>query len=519
MIDSNAAMNLAIADSLTSPGDVTFEILNNHESNTNIGNGGGSIGGRATIDFSANTLAGASLLALINNSGGSIVGGSNISLTIGGALSTTGDATLQIFNNDNGDGSGPGTIGSDATIEVTAANISTGGSLFADIFNYSGGNISGSANINSNLTGDLTTLNDATFSIDNSSGGTIGGDAIVNVTASGDINTQGNATFNIENFSSGSGGGTIVGDATINVSAASISTSGDLMTGINNIGGIIDGNATATWNVPGALTIQGVNGAVWFILNGASSDSAIHGNATLQLSAASLDAGSVGFVIANRNGGMIDLNATLGFNLSGDLTTTQAGAGFTIFNTDDGSGSATITGSAVINIDAGNITCAPDALDSNALVVQIKNTGGSIGSNATVNLAASGNVDAQGNAFLQVLNENDGVSGPGTINGDATLNVTSGASFSIAGLLYCAIDNSSAGSITGNANLSFSLSGDLTTQGDATFVIANGNLGTIGGGATMNVTAANITANALLAQIDNTGGSIGAGLRLGLRLT
>ena len=67
------------------------------------------------------------------------------------------------------------------------------------------------------------------------------------------------------------------------------------------------------------------------------------------------------------------------------------------------------------------------------------------------------------------------------------------------------------------ARIIFNLAGNLTTQGDALFAIDNssglgsGLIGpTIGGDATVSITAANLTANSLLAQIDNTGGSIGA---------
>ena len=43
--------------------------------------------------------------------------------------------------------------------------------------------------------------------------------------------------------------------------------------------------------------------------------------------------------------------------------------------------------------------------------------------------------------------------------------------------------------------------------------------GTIGGNATINVTAANITANSLLAQIDNTGGSIGGNAAINMNVS
>src|SRR5439155_15369716 len=93
------------------------------------------------------------------------------------------------------------------------------------------------------------------------------------------------------------------------------------------------------------------------------------------------------------------------------------------------------------------ISSGPDAF-SNALVAQIVNGGGSVGGNAIINFAASGSVDAhQGGAIFQILNNDNG-------NGNG------------------------GGSIDGNAEI--------------------------------DVNAANITANSLVAQIDNTGGSIGA---------
>src|SRR5213078_2539839 len=97
----------------------------------------------------------------------------------------------------------------------------------------------------------------------------------------------------------------------------------------------------------------------------------------------------------------------------------------------------------------------------------------------------------------------------GTIGGDAAINITA-INISTGGGLFATIDNSGGGNIGGNADLEFSLTSDLTTQGDAVFTIDNSNGGTIGGNAIVDVTAANVTANSLTAQIDNTGGGIGA---------
>src|SRR5207249_3237890 len=166
--------------------------------------------------------------------------------------------------------------------------------------------------------------------------------------------------------------------------------------------------------------------------------------------------------------------AVLTVDASGDITT-QGNATFQILNSDNGigSGGGTIGTDATVNVNVGNITSGPD-VNSNALIVQIDNRGGSIGGNATIDFAASGNVDAQGNALFQIFNENNG-SGGGSIGSDAMINVTA-ASISTGGSLFATIFNTG-GNIVGNANLNFSLTADLTPQGDASFVIDNNDYG------------------------------------------
>jgi hypothetical protein len=80
--------------------------------------------------------------------------------------------------------------------------------------------------------------------------------------------------------------------------------------------------------------------------------------------------------------------------------------------------------------------------------------------------------------------------------------------------LVSVIDNSNAGMIGGDATINFNISGDITTPASVSFNLSNAG-GTIGGGATVDVGAANINANSLVAQIDNTGGSIGASTEAG----
>ena len=118
------------------------------------------------------------------------------------------------------------------------------------------------------------------------------------------------------------------------------------------------------------------------------------------------------------------------------------------------------------------------------------------------------------------------------IGADAAVNVSAASIFNV-GFLFlnvdAAIDNSSAGTIGGSANVNFNLTGDLTIGGDAAVDngsgtsqrhgIAANNDRSIGGNTTINVTAANITANTLTAQIDNTGGSIGGNAAINMNVS
>src|SRR4029077_2140088 len=97
-------------------------------------------------------------------------------------------------------------------------------------------------------------------------------------------------------------------------------------------------------------------------------------------------------------------------------------------------------GGATVNVSAANLNAV-------ALFDQIVNWGGSIVLGASVTLNLTGDLTTQGDASFQILNYDDGSgSGPGTIVGDTTVNV-SAVNFSSAGFLYDAIDNSNDGSI------------------------------------------------------------------------
>src|SRR5262249_22363867 len=241
------------------------------------------------------------------------------------------------------------------------------------------------------------------------------------------------------------------------------------------------------------------------ILNDADSASPLggmlHGSATLQFGSNNFTANALFAQLDNRDGGVIDSNATLAFNLTGSFAIPGTNPGNPDFDAtvpgeadilienqkrgisqDSATSGGTIGGNALIQLSAASASTA------GALDVEINNfsdgsgsTGGSIGGNATISLNIAGGLTTQADAFFNIANQNNGGTSGGIIGGDAAINLTA--------------TNISVGTPLAPADLDVSI---------------NNNGGTIGGNATINVAAANITANSLLAQIDNTGGSIGA---------
>jgi len=132
-------------------------------------------------DFSAN-----SLTAFINDRhAGSIGSSATLRLNIGRALSTTNDVFAGISMRN--DGTGGGTIGSDATVNLSAGSISVGGFFQTFVTTNGGGSIQGDATNRVASGGDLTaqqgilvTIEDTIFGgTGNFTGGHIGGNAIV----------------------------------------------------------------------------------------------------------------------------------------------------------------------------------------------------------------------------------------------------------------------------------------------------------------------------------------------------
>ena len=471
-IDGNALLNFSVTHDITVQGAddtdfqgesaATWQILTGD--GPNVGSPiGGTIHGNATLLLSAAnlTVPAGSLDVDIDNpnhgvvgSGGTIDSDANIAFTLTGNLTTQGDAFFGILNQLAPGGTTGGTIGGDATINVSAANISVGGALDVLI---------------------------------NNTGGSIGGKAAINVNTG---NLSGDFFASINNNT-----GSIASDATVNVTATSISAGAggiDLSISDRNAGSI-GGSATVNLNVIGSVT-SGVGG---FFVGDTFGNDGGGGGTTGSDAVVTMNAGSAatsGFFEAynNINGGAhIHGDAINAVTVTGNLTAQQGilatieDTGFTGSGTFGGS--SHIDGNALLTLRAQSIITASTAtgtpgIDTMALEASIyPNVAGVVGGDAIINVFATQNISAPGETVFWVANGNYQNLGPGNIGGNVEVNVSA-------------------------ANIS---TGDLLTQ------ILNYGGSSIGGHAEVNITAATLSVNGSLdSKIDNTSGTIGGNAAL-----
>jgi hypothetical protein len=297
-----------------------------------------------------------------------------------------------IFNSNSG------TVASDATINVSAANITTGGSLSDDINNSAGGSIGGSANLTFNLTGDLTTQGGAFFTIGNDNGGTIGGNGTISLNIA-DVSLAGALVEVISNS-----GGNIVGNASLTATAGTVIVgTTDLNVGIGNGSGSIGGNARISFDASG--DINQTNGNTFFqILNNQTGDVAasIGQDATVTVSGANILTSNQLFVAVDNTGSSIGGQAMIDFTAIGDISGNS-----TFFLISNSGG--TIGSDATITLNATNIT-------ADSLLAQIDNSNdGTISGDATINMDVSGTATVTNDATVAIYGS-DGAAGSAAIN-------------------------------------------------------------------------------------------------------
>ncbi|MGH9806469.1 MAG: beta strand repeat-containing protein, partial [Terriglobia bacterium] len=403
----------------------------------------------------------------------------------------------------------------DSTVSGTTyfALASEGSILFDNALNVTETNVSGSQlNLLFQAGGDLTGNNGLTINLDNSEGGVLTG------TTKGQLTTDGSITLNggdgLSLTISNNDGGSIAGNASLEVTAGgSLSASAINLLINNRNSGSIDGDSSVLVNTTGAITTTGDATLVISDRDDGGGAGTIGGNATVTLTAASANIG--GNLVAGMSqapGGQM-ASALAAINVTGDITTggglqfsMQNGGFDQILGMEEGGG--TINQDALVSLTAANVTIGDffTGLISNL-------DGGQIGGNAELAAILTGNLNAQGDAVLQIDNSTSMGALTSTIGSDAAIGLV--ANNFTAVTLLAQITNEGGGSIGGAATIGFGIVQGLTSIGDATFEILNddngaGNGGgTIGGDATITFSAASLTAGSLTAMIDNTGGTIG----------
>lgn len=246
-----------------------------------------------------------------------------------------------------------------------------------------------------------------------------------------------------------------------------------------NSSGNVSISAGQMLNIANDLTIIRRNGGITSGLNvtlSAGTDLSVGGDLSIATDISNLTSGANISILAGRN-------LTIGGSLA-LLTSAAAQSG-------SGANGQNVT------LSVGNDLVAHNEGNSGGVDLEIitpsQQTGNS-GANLFLGVGHNVTTDPGGNTTLFVNNNMNRI-----VNGARILG-TIGGNLQTNNLTIQLLNN--AGEIDTGGNVSLEVSGNLTAQGDAIFEIQNQG-GTMGQNAPMQVAAANISANSLLAQIDN----------------
>ena len=246
-----------------------------------------------------------------------------------------------------------------------------------------------------------------------------------------------------------------------------------------NSSGNVSISAGQMLNIANDLTIIRRNGGITSGLDvtlSAGTDLSVGGDLSIATDISNLTSGANITIVAGRN-------LTIGGSLA-LLTSEAAQSG----NGANGQNVSLFVGNDLVAHNEGN----SDGVDLE-IITPTQQTANS-GANLFLGVGHNLTTDPGGDTTLFVNNNMNRIGNGARILG------TIGGNLQTNNLTIQLLNN--AGEIDTGGNVSLEVSGNLTAQGDATFEIQN-NGGTMGQNAPMQVAAANISANSLLAQIDN----------------
>ena len=380
-IDNGGNIALSVNGSVSTQGQLSLLVENYNETANPAGHIG--TGGNISLTTGGDLTADSMSVAINNRGGGVIDSGVNLTLNIGGALTTLHNGpdflgnieslSLAISSRYDNDTAGS-FIGGDATLLFHSDSASIGGILAVTISDR-GGTIDGNALLNFSVTHDITVqgADDTNFQGDVAAAWEILNDSGPNPNAASPI------------------GGTIHGSANLRLSATNLTvTAGSLDVdilnkngGVAGSGGTIDLDANITFTLTGNLTTHGT--AFFEILNelqpGGTTGGTIGGDATINVTAANISTGVNSFGssldgLINNATGNIGGNAIVNVDVTNDITA-QGPANFQILNNDGGH----IGGNANILVTTGG----GGDLTADSIFAFINNrNGGSIDSGANI---------------------------------------------------------------------------------------------------------------------------------------
>ena len=221
-------------------------------------------------------------------------------------------------------------------------------------------NVSGpQLNVSLHAGGDFIASNGLTINLDNSEGGVLNAGTELQLIAGGSITANGESGLSLT--ISNNGGGQIIDSASLDVITGGDLTASAINLLINNRdGGSIGGNGTVSMSVGGALT---TTGDATFVISGRDDGGGagtITGNASVMLTAGSVNVG--GLLAAGMSGaaGGQLASALTAINVTGDITT-GSGLQFTVQNGGfdqllGQEGGGTIDQDAIASLTAANVT-------------------------------------------------------------------------------------------------------------------------------------------------------------------
>jgi hypothetical protein len=267
-IGGDAALNASVNGQFFAHNGIDFQI----DDAIFGGSAGGHIDGDALVNVSAQDILTPSTnsgipgthpmaieASIYSNAGGFVGGNAIVQVAATGDISAPGSVLFWVANG-NYQNLGGGTIGGNAEVNVTANNLASG-DLYTQILNYGGASIGGDAQVSISVDNLLKSTN--LYALIDNRAGTIGGNATINFSeGSTTVNSTGNVSFLILNgpYSSGQGvtpqGGVINDGAVIEIATGSFNVD-SLLAEIDNTEGQIKGDATISFNVPGAAGVAG----------------------------------------------------------------------------------------------------------------------------------------------------------------------------------------------------------------------------------------------------------------------